>query len=286
MQTSTFCACTLPTSSGSIKGKFRVRITPAPRRSQHVVYVRPHASGMGFGGSPRPNQDPDTAKMEQLHDILSDAKSRGELWLPESARESQRERKLRQEQEEMEAERSNEETAQFYKDFGVAAEDQLGYEAPRHKQLCPCGGGDFKLPYMECCEPLHTGQAKPRDAVSLCRARYSAYVKKLPGYLVATTHRDNPDLKGGNFQKETESIVKHVKFEKLELVSIENRGADEGFVTFKAGMKGKRGIIGGALQETSRFVREDGVWSYREALNIEFLNTGNSPPPRAREIDI
>jgi uncharacterized protein YchJ len=48
-------------------------------------------------------------------------------------------------------------------------------------------------------------------------------------------------------------------------------------VTFEAAMKGKRGIIGGSLRETSRFVREDGKWMYREAVKLEFLNVGENP---------
>ena len=48
-------------------------------------------------------------------------------------------------------------------------------------------------------------------------------------------------------------------------------------MTFEAAMKGKRGIIGGSLRETSRFVRDDGRWTYREAVSLEFLNVGENP---------
>jgi len=71
--------------------------------------------------------------------------------------------------------------------------------------------------------PLHEGREEARDPLALMRARYSAYVKRLPQFLVSTTHRENPDNQSGTLLKETEAIVKFVTFEKLTLVATENR---------------------------------------------------------------
>eukprot|EP00242_Pyramimonas_sp_CCMP2087_P011251 CAMPEP_0198212208 /NCGR_PEP_ID=MMETSP1445-20131203/25582_1 /TAXON_ID=36898 /ORGANISM="Pyramimonas sp., Strain CCMP2087" /LENGTH=254 /DNA_ID=CAMNT_0043886605 /DNA_START=78 /DNA_END=842 /DNA_ORIENTATION=- len=189
-----------------------------------------------------------------------------ELWLPQGTRESI----MQRERLEMENEQNEKYTEDYMDHFGVKEEDKPGYTLGDNA-VCPCRqGNDTKLSYEDCCMPHHEGRRAPEDPLALMRSRYSAYVKKLPDYLVQTTHTDNPDYKGGNLRTETESICKHVTFEQLIIISYENRG-DEGFVTFEASMKGKRGIIGGALRETSRFVKEDGVWIYREAVSLDFL---------------
>ena len=50
--------------------------------------------------------------------------------------------------------------------------------------LCPCGSD---LPYANCCQPWHGGQAAPTPE-ALMRSRYSAYVLGLLDYLLATWH--------------------------------------------------------------------------------------------------
>ncbi len=42
----------------------------------------------------------------------------------------------------------------------------------KETDLCPCGSGKT---YAECCAPYHEGTAWPADAVSMVRARYSAF---------------------------------------------------------------------------------------------------------------
>lgn len=48
---------------------------------------------------------------------------------------------------------------------------------------CPC---QSNLPYAQCCQPLHQGQAAP-SALALMRSRYTAYVLHDIDYIVATT---------------------------------------------------------------------------------------------------
>jgi hypothetical protein len=87
-----------------------------------------------------------------------------------------------------------------------------------------CVGGGTQLSYADCCLPLHEGREAARDPVSLMRARYAAYVKRLPGFLVDTTHRENNDREGGTLLEETQAICKFVTFQKLTLLATENRG--------------------------------------------------------------
>jgi SEC-C motif-containing protein len=48
---------------------------------------------------------------------------------------------------------------------------------------------------QKCCEVFHKSAAAHPDPESLLRARYSAFVKRVPKFLRATSHPDNPALK-------------------------------------------------------------------------------------------
>jgi len=63
---------------------------------------------------------------------------------------------------------------------------------------CPCGGGET---YSACCSRVHKDVQKFRKAPAeqIVRARYSAYSRKLPEFLMMSTHPNNkafnPDLR-------------------------------------------------------------------------------------------
>jgi SEC-C motif-containing protein len=118
---------------------------------------------------------------------------------------------------------------------------------------CPCGR---PLAYAECCGRWHAGAAAP-DAESLMRSRYSAYVRGLEAYLLATWHATTRpvalDL----------ASTPAPKWLGLEVMSHGEVGADA-TVEFVA-----RCRVGGRAQrihEVSRFRREDGRWYYLDAL--------------------
>ena len=72
--------------------------------------------------------------------------------------------------------------------------DTAGDPVAKVVTKCPCGSGEE---YASCCQPHHDGTA-PADAVTpeaIVRARFSAYVKNLPKYIVASTHPDSKDMK-------------------------------------------------------------------------------------------
>lgn len=113
---------------------------------------------------------------------------------------------------------------------------------------CPCGSG---LDYRKCCHPYHDGCPAP-TAEALMRSRYSAYVKRLAPYLLATwdapTHPPALDLDDDT------------RWLGLEVKRHAAIGDDAAIVEFVARYK----VAGRAfrLHETSRFVRRDGRWYY------------------------
>jgi len=53
---------------------------------------------------------------------------------------------------------------------------------------CPCGS---KLAYGDCCGKYHAGEIEPTPVATM-RARFCAYAKSIPDYVVASTHPDCP----------------------------------------------------------------------------------------------
>ena len=117
--------------------------------------------------------------------------------------------------------------------------------------LCPCGSD---RPFAACCGPYLDGVAVAPTAEALMRSRYSAYVQLNEDYLLATWH---PTTRPAKLQlKETPQP----RWIGLTVKHHETQGTDHATVAFVARHK-----VGGRafrLEETSRFVREDGRWFY------------------------
>jgi len=151
----------------------------------------------------------------------------------------------------------------------------------KSKNKCPCGGGDEKLSYEDCCKKYHKGKEYPDDPVTLMRSRFSAYAQGEVDYIVSTTHPDNPAIEGSKldsgkvvstFKQDVKATCKKVRFLKLDVQSSED-GADEreAFVTFQAiiqvtGQKGFRqnNFDKETMLEKSRFLKSEGSdkWLY------------------------
>ncbi|WP_346764725.1 YchJ family metal-binding protein [Rhodococcus sp. HNM0569] len=128
---------------------------------------------------------------------------------------------------------------------------------PPLADLCPCGRGE---PYENCCAPLHRGDRTAPTAEALMRSRYTAFARahRDPGgaaqYLTATWHASTRparlDLPDG------------VEWTGLDIVGTSRGGPfdSDGTVTFAAHFR--QGGVDGVQREVSRFVREDGRWSY------------------------
>jgi SEC-C motif domain protein len=115
---------------------------------------------------------------------------------------------------------------------------------------CPCGLGDD---YDACCGRLHAGAPAP-TAEALMRSRYSAFAVGDSGYLLRTWHpASRPSALG---------LDPAITWTRLAVLQTQDGGLFDaaGTVQFRAVYvrDGKRGV----LAETSRFVREDGRWSY------------------------
>lgn len=114
---------------------------------------------------------------------------------------------------------------------------------------CPCGSGRS---YRDCCKPYHEGQPAP-SAEALMRSRYSAYVKRLAPYLLATwdapTRPSTLDLDDDDTRWLGLEVRRHTA-----------TGNDNATVEFVARYK----VAGRAhrLHEVSRFVHRDGRWYY------------------------
>jgi SEC-C motif domain protein len=116
---------------------------------------------------------------------------------------------------------------------------------------CPCGSSES---YAACCGRFLSGAALPETAEQLMRSRYAAYVCADAGYLLATWHsRTRPAQL---------NLDDRVKWLGLKVRSVHAGGPedDTGTVSFVA--RHKLGGRAHRLDETSRFVREQGRWVY------------------------
>jgi SEC-C motif-containing protein len=112
---------------------------------------------------------------------------------------------------------------------------------------CPCGGQFFQ----SCCGPFLAGVAVADTPEKLMRSRYSAYVTSTEDYLKATWHPST---------RPQETVCDpSLKWLGLDVKSATQDG-EKATVHFVA--RCRVGGRGQRLEETSRFVREDGLWFY------------------------
>jgi SEC-C motif-containing protein len=126
-----------------------------------------------------------------------------------------------------------------------------------HSDPCPCGR---PLAYAACCGRVHAGEAAA-DAEALMRSRYSAYVKQLPDYLLASWH---PDTRPPTLSLD-DADGQRTRWLGLTVHEHTVSDPDHARVRFTARYK----VGGGSavkMLEHSRFVREDGRWYYLDAL--------------------
>ena len=128
-----------------------------------------------------------------------------------------------------------------------------------HDEACPCGSGSREA---VCCAPFHAGAPAP-TALALMRSRYTAYVRGVIDYVVAThaaATRAQVDVTAAT------AWSRDTTWQGLEIVATE-RGSttdETGIVEFIA-----RGITRGtpfAQHERSRFERVEGRWYYVDGV--------------------
>ncbi len=123
---------------------------------------------------------------------------------------------------------------------------------PHTAEPCPCGSG---AGYAGCCGRYHAGEQalQAPTAEALMRSRYSAYVRGLRDYLLATWH---PSTRPAHLDPDPPGL----RWLGLEVKSHRQQDDDHATVHFVA--RHKQGGRAERLQETSRFVRENGRWIY------------------------
>lgn len=143
---------------------------------------------------------------------------------------------------------------------------------------CPCGSGGE---YDACCGALHSGAGSDdAEPEAIVRARFSAYVKNIPAYIVSSTHPDSKDLKRKDdpkealeqLEKDAAATMKQVSFKSIRKMKASAGGeADEAFVSYEVAYKGagKKSRSGAkTLAERSRYKKSGGVWKYMDALPL------------------
>ena len=122
---------------------------------------------------------------------------------------------------------------------------------PKTPEPCPCGR---PLPYAECCGRYHAGSSAP-DAESLMRSRYSAYVRGLKDYLLATWHASTRPA-----ALDLGPATKWLALEVKSRTETDETATVEFVARCRIGGRAQR------LHEISRFVREDGRWYYVDGV--------------------
>ena len=123
---------------------------------------------------------------------------------------------------------------------------------------CPCRTEQGPpLAYDDCCGRYHAGPLalQAPDAQALMRSRYSAFVLKLPDYLLATWH---PSTRPPSLDLNDAGL----KWLGLAVKRFEVQDATHATVEFIA--RSKQGGRAHRLHEVSRFVWEEGRWFYLE----------------------
>ncbi len=116
---------------------------------------------------------------------------------------------------------------------------------------CPCGS---HTEAAQCCQRYVDGGEPAPTAEALMRSRYTAYTLLREDYLLATWH---PSTRPPQLGLAQDAPTKWIG---LEVKRHEQQDAGHAIVEFGARYK----VNGRAhrLQETSRFVRENGRWFY------------------------
>ncbi|MEF2979338.1 YchJ family protein [Subtercola sp. YIM 133946] len=122
---------------------------------------------------------------------------------------------------------------------------------PADDDRCPCLSG---LTYGECCAPAHRGVTPSATAERLMRSRYSAFVVGDAPYLLATWHADT--------RPATLDLDPAQRFYRLDILSRTGGGMLEETGTVEFVARFRLDGRASALHETSRFVRQRGLWRY------------------------
>lgn len=123
---------------------------------------------------------------------------------------------------------------------------------------CPCGSGEK---FKRCCRVFHRGAPVP-DAVTLVRARYSAYAAGDAAFIQATTHPAAPQFRQDRqtWRREILEFSRGTRFAGLRILG-RAPGEEQAEVTFRVTLATREGKDI-SFSERSRFRRQGGRWLY------------------------
>lgn len=135
---------------------------------------------------------------------------------------------------------------------------------------CCCG---LAIPFNDCCGKYIYGSALPTTAEQLMRSRYSAYVKNIPVYLMATHH---PDFTADLNEALIAETAANTQWLRLEIISSQgDEDSVTGTVEFKAWFQD--GENESCLHERSSFIFQDQHWFYTQGeLNPAPIKQGRN----------
>jgi SEC-C motif domain protein len=118
-------------------------------------------------------------------------------------------------------------------------------------QQCPCGSG---APLASCCGPIVAGERAAPTAERLMRSRFTAFALEDVQHLLRSWHPSTRPV-----EVRFTPGQRWTRLEVLATVAGELLD-DEGLVEFRAHhqRRGREGV----LHELSRFVRDEGRWTY------------------------
>ncbi|MGY6647647.1 YchJ family protein [Wenyingzhuangia sp. IMCC45574] len=131
--------------------------------------------------------------------------------------------------------------------------------ANREGVVCSCGS---KKSYKTCCEVIHKDIHKAATPLDLMKSRYTAYVMGNIEFLMLSHHSSTRPV---DEKREIAAWAKSVAWIKLEIIEASSVNKEEGFVTFRAYFFEKK--LQEEIYETSRFVKENGHWTYIDGIH-------------------
>lgn len=131
---------------------------------------------------------------------------------------------------------------------------------------CYC---DSKKEFEKCCKGYLNSALTPATPEQLMRSRYCAYVLGNGKYIVKTTAKDQRCEDDADLIKEYSKSVIWLGLEVLN--------AKGDIVEFKAYYKDAQGVK--VQHEKSNFIKEDGIWYYKDGLLIASKIERNMPCP-------
>lgn len=127
-------------------------------------------------------------------------------------------------------------------------------------KMCPCGSDKD---YRACCDVIHREAASAANPEAMMRARYSAFVLKMPKFLWKTWHPSFRKEVDSSFEDTFESVI-WIRLKVLEAHFQGNRGE----VRFEAVFRENEEVL--VLRETSRFSKKN--WWLYENGDVEVVS--------------